>query len=124
PYRVVIPFPWQGEDRTALVHDRRQATYLKTDRAAKTFFLLEGRFPDRLEQLRDSNLLGDADLVDPQHLPFRYSMREDSYTLQPLLDGKPLEGAEATEAITGNFLLDPLLFVPAQSTTPPVVLLD
>lgn len=39
--------------------------------------------------------------------------------------GKPVPGAEATEAITGNFLLDPeVLNVPPESQAAPLVLLD
>ncbi len=45
---------------------------------------------------------------------------EESYTLQPMEDGKPVEGTEMTEAITGNFLLDPeFLATPAESSAAP-----
>ncbi|HWM94420.1 MAG TPA: DUF4388 domain-containing protein [Thermoanaerobaculia bacterium] len=125
PAAVVIPFPWQEEERLALVHEQRASLYLKIDRAAKTWFLLEGRFPERLSQLVEAGFLSPGDLADPQGRPFQYSATEESYTLQPLVDGKPLEGEEATEAITGNFLLDPgFLALPTESSAQPLVLLD
>ena len=125
PSAVVIPFPWQEEERLALVHEQRASLYLKIDRAAKTWFLLEGRFPERLSQLVDAGFLSPSDLADPQGRPFQYSATEESYTLHPVVGGKPLEGEEATEAITGNFLLDPgFLTLPAESAAQPLVLLD
>jgi hypothetical protein len=125
PGAVVIPFPWQGEERLALAREQRASLYLKIDRAAKTWFLLEGRFPERLSQLVEAGFLSPRDLRDPQEHPLQYSATGESYTLQPILDGGPVEGAETSEAITGNFLLDPdFLAVPAESAAQPLVLLD
>ncbi len=125
PDSVVIPFPWQRRERTALARDQRAALYLKIDRAAKTWFLLKGSFPDRLEELVQAALLSPADLKDPEGHPLRYTANEESYTLQPMDGGKPVPGTEATEAITGNFLLDPeVLNVAPESQAAPLVLLD
>ncbi|HYN21612.1 MAG TPA: DUF4388 domain-containing protein, partial [Thermoanaerobaculia bacterium] len=126
PGAAVIPFPWQGEEREALAREQRAALYLKIDRAAKTWFLLSGRFPERLSQLVEAGFLSPQDLRDPQGRPLQYSATEESYTLQPqLAESRPQAGAEATEAITGNFLLDPeFLTLPDESTAPPLVLLD
>lgn len=125
PSAVVIPFPWQEEERLALTHEQRASLYLKIDRAAKTWFLLEGRFPERLSQLADAGFLSPRDLSDPQGRPFQYSATEESYTLHPVVGGEPLEGEDATEAITGNFLLDPgFLSLPTESSAQPLVLLD
>ncbi|HYO15166.1 MAG TPA: hypothetical protein VE685_18375, partial [Thermoanaerobaculia bacterium] len=125
PNAMLLPFPWQESERNALARDQRASLYLKIDRAAKTFFLLEGRFPDRLGELVDAGLLVSADLRDPLGLPLQYFASEESYSLRPLRDGNPVEGEETTEAITGNFLLDPefLAFSP-ESTQAPLVLLD
>ena len=55
----------------------------------------------------------------------QYAATEESYTLKPLENGKPVPGAEATEAVTGNFLLDPeVLSTTPESTVAPLVLLD
>ena len=124
PNSLLIPFPWQKSEREALARDQRSALYLKIDRAAKTWFLLEGSFPERLEDLVTARLLSPSDLRDPQGRPLRYTAQEESYALQPLEGGKPA-GAEASEAISGNFLLDPeFLRVPPESATAPLVLLD
>lgn len=125
PSAVVIPFPWQEEERAALAREQRASLYLKIDRAAKTWFLLEGRFPERLSQLVDAGFLAPADLSDPYGRPLEYAATEESYTLQPLMDGKPVAGEETSEAITGNFLLDPgFLTLPTESAAQPLVLLD
>jgi hypothetical protein len=125
PDSLMIPFPWQQQAREALARDQRAALYLKIDRAAKTWFLLKGSFPDRLEELIQAGLLSPADLTDPEGHPLRYAASEESYSLQPLERGRPVPGAETTEAITGNFLLDPeVLNVPPESQAAPLVLLD
>lgn len=125
PRSVVVPFPWQEDERLALAHEERASLSLKIDRAAKTWFLLEGRFPERLGQLVQAGYLSPRDLVDPDGHPLQYSVTEESYTLQPTKDGKPMPGAETTEAITGNFFLDPeFLTLPEESAAQPIVLLD
>ena len=125
PDSVMIPFFWQQRERAALARDQRAALYLKIDRAAKTWFLLKGSFPDRPGELVQASLLSSADLQDPKGYPLRYAASEESYTLQPMDGGKPVAGTEATEAITGNFLLDPeVLNVAPESQVAPLVLLD
>lgn len=125
PAGIVTPFPWQEEERHQLAREQRASLYLKIDRAAKTWFLLEGRFPERLGQLVEAGFLAPDDLKDPQGNPFQYSATEESYTLQPMKAGKPVRNAETTEAITGNFLLDPgFLTMPEESAAQPLVLLD
>ena len=125
PEGFLLPFPWQEREREALGQDLRSSLYLKIDQAAKTWYLLEGRFPANLGMLVGSGLLDRADLHDPQGRPFRYEPGDESYTLQPLDAGKPVAGTETSEAVTGNFLLDPeILTVPAESAEHPLVLLD
>ena len=125
PDSLVVPFPWQERERDVLVRDQRAALYLKIDRAAKTWFLLKGSFPDRLQELVTAGLLAPGDLQDPEGQPLRYAASEESYTLQPLHEGQPHAGAGETQAITGNFLLDPeFLTVTPASAGPPLVLLD
>src|SRR4051812_46633339 len=125
PDSLLLPFPWQQHERETLVRDQRAALYLKIDRAAKTWYLLKGSFPERLQELVSAGLLSSSDLEDPEGRPLQYAAMEESYTLKPLEHGKPVPGAEATEAITGNFLLDPeVLSTTPESTATPLVLLD
>ncbi len=125
PDSLLLPFPWQERGREVLVRDQRAALYLKIDRAAKTWFLLKGSFPDHLQDLVDARLLSPADLEDPEGRPLQYAAGEESYTLRPLERGRPVPGGEATEAITGNFLLDPeILNASPEPTAAPLVLLD
>jgi hypothetical protein len=125
PGALLFPFPWQDGERQAFAQEERAALYLKIDRAAKTYFLLKGRFPDRLAELAEAGLISPADLRDPRGYPLQYAANEESYTLQPVDDGKPVPGTETTEAVTGNFLLDPgFLAAPPESTGAPLILLD
>ncbi len=125
PEALILPFPWQPEERAALAQDQRASLYLKIDRAAKTWFLHEGHFPSSLAELQQAGFLGRGDLRDPQGHPLRYTAGQESYTLEPVQGDQPIPGAETSEAITGNFLLDPeLLNLPTDSTAPPLVLLD
>ena len=125
PEALILPFPWQSRERADLAQDQRASLYLKIDRAAKTYFLLEGHFPAHLGELEKVGLLAGGDLRDPQGHAFRYVVTEESYLLQPLQGDTPIPGTEMSEAITGNFFLDPeFLTVPTESTAPPLVLLD
>ena len=125
PEALIFPFPWQTGERGALAQDQRSSLYLKIDRAAKTSFLLEGRFPSSLAELQQAGFLSRGDLRDPQGHTLRYTAAEESYSLQPVQGGKPIPGTETSEAISGNFFLDPeFLTLPTDSTAPPLVLLD
>jgi hypothetical protein len=124
PALLFLPFPWEESQRQTLAQSQRSALYLKIDRAAKTFFLLEARFPERLAQLQQQELLSGADLKDPQGHELRYSVHDESYKLQPV-DGKgPIRGAETTDAVTGNFLLDTEFISLSPDSQAPLVLLD
>ena len=107
PASLVLPFPWQDAQREAFAAEQRRAQLLKIDRAAKTFFQQEGRFPETLAELVQLGLLASADLRDAEGRPLAYAAHEAGYQVQPTAGGTPVPGAEATEAITGNFLLDP-----------------
>ena len=125
PGLLLLPFPWEDAQRQGLAQEQRSALYLKIDRAAKTFFLLEARFPDRLAQLQQLDLLAASDLHDSQNRELRYSVREESYKVQPVdAKGAPIPGAETTDAVTGNFLLDSEFISLSPDAQAPLVLLD
>jgi hypothetical protein len=125
PVALMLPFPWQDGERAAVGETQRTSLYLKIDRAAKTHFLLEGSFPDGLSRLAALGLLSAQDLRDTQGRALQYSPGEESYTIQPLEKGGPVPGEAATEAITGNFLIDPeFLKLTTESHREPLVLLD
>ena len=122
PERLLFPFPWQAGEKAAQVEAEMAAGYLKIDRAATTFYLLSGRFPDRLDRLVEMRLLDAPDLDGPDGAPLAYAAREDGYSLRPAGDDAP--GA-TSEQIGGNFLLDPnFLAAQPSSSEPPLVLLD
>jgi hypothetical protein len=125
PRRLVLPLPWQDATRAALERNQRAASHLQLDRAARTYFLLEGHYPDGLEELVALDLLPAAALLDPARHPLRYSSDERSYEVTPVVDGRPVPELGTREAITGDFLLDPdFLRLPDRPERPPLVLLD
>jgi hypothetical protein len=124
PVALLLPFPWQQEQQAAFSKNQSFATFQKIDQAAKTFYLVEGRFPDSLEQLVDLGLLAGGDLRDAEGRPLLYVNQGLEYSLQPLaVSGEPA-GEPVEEAVSGNFLLDPEFLAPAESQRPPLVLLD
>jgi hypothetical protein len=124
PSRLLLPFPWQGSLRQILVEQQRSAGYIKVDRAAKTFFLLEGRFPESLSELVDQRLLNPEDLIDPGGATLGYSAFAASYQIRLQEDREISSGGSRVETITGDFLLDPEFVVPELAALPPLVLLD
>jgi hypothetical protein len=125
PRFLALPYPWQTGARETMERAQRAALYGKIDRAARTFFLLEGRYANELEGLAAMRLLEPRDLTDPGARPLAYSTDGLSYTLQPVASGEPVEALGAHEAITGDFLLDPeFLKGPVKSESQPLVLLD
>lgn len=123
PQRLLLPFSWQSGERQALAEVQRLADRLAIDRAAKTFFLLEGHFPPSLEPLVAAGLLGAGDRVGPEGRRLSLVAHEESYDV--LAEGS--EQPVWSEAITGNFLLDPDLRLTAAASPGderPLVLLD
>ena len=122
--RFLLPFPWQEGLRQGVLDEQTSAVYLKIDRGAKTSFLLNGHFPERLEELVADSYLTQRDLVDPTGRRLGYASQVAGYLIYPEDDAEAAPGAARTEAVSGNFLLDPE-FVPEQAVEqPPLVLLD
>ncbi len=124
PARVLLPFPWQEGQRQAAFDVQTSAAYLKIDRAAKTSFLLDGHFPESLDELVQEAYLTHADLSDPAGRPLGYSAQVASYLIYPSGKEELVPGASRTEAVTGNFLLDPEFLQSEAVERPPLVLLD
>lgn len=125
----LLPFPWLEAERAAVHGERDSARLLELDQAAKTYFLLEGHFPDDLRELVALGLLEPRDLVDSRGRRLAYVPRERSYRVHPVVPGATAEEEEESfhEGIGGNFLLDPDFLTAARSptgATPPLVLLD
>jgi hypothetical protein len=125
PGLLLLPYPWQETARTGLERAQRSSLYFKIDRACRTFFLLEGRYPDDLGQLVDLRLLGKQDLQDPRGRPLAYSSEELSYAIHPVEGGEPLADLGRREAVTGDFLLDAeFTKLPTKSEVQALVLLN
>ncbi len=118
PWRIYLPFPWHADLRQAFDTERQAGIFLQVDRAARTFFLLEGRFPESLAELEQVGLLPRRGLFAARGGELGYSATATSFSLQAPA------GASRTEGIGGNFLLDPEFQARAAREEPPLVLLD
>jgi hypothetical protein len=103
---------------------QRSAFYAKVDRAAKTYFLLEGSFPDALGKLVEERLLAPSDLGAPQAGQPAYADAPASYLLRLQGDAEVERKSHRTETVSGHFLLDSAFVVPEVIDFPPLVLLD
>lgn len=118
PWQLFLPFPWHADLRQAFEVERQTGIFLQVDRAARTFFLLEGRFPETLAELEQAGLLPRGEVVDARGRTLDYSATPTSFSLQAP------GGATRTVGIGGNFLLDPEFQARAGREEPPLVLLD
>lgn len=106
--RIALPFPWQGKQRAAIAEAQRKSLFLKVDRAAKTYYLLRGSFPEQLGRLRALHLLAPSEPRDPSGADLRYEAGDASYKITPLSRSEAaIPYGESSEGIVGNFLLDP-----------------
>jgi hypothetical protein len=123
PGRLLLPFPWQGGLREAFDSERDRLTAHKIDRAATTFFLLEGRYPEDLDRLVSDRLLAPDAVADASGRRLIFSAGPASYVLQRV---STRENGDTgwSGAIAGNFLLDPQFLVAETAAEPPLVLLD
>ena len=126
PVAFQLPFPWLDAERAALHGERDLAQLHEIDQAAKSFFLLQGRFPDHLDELTALGLLEPGDVVDSRGRRLAYEARERRYVVRPLGRATSEEEEAFHEGIAGDFLLDPdfLAARTPSSAEPPLVLLD
>ncbi|MBP1641546.1 MAG: hypothetical protein H6Q03_215 [Acidobacteria bacterium] len=126
PALVLMPYPAQKAQREGLSRLERQARLSAIDRAARRFYLLEGRYPASLEDLIARGLLAPRQRYDTAGRGLVFQPTEDSYAL--VLAGAQEEGgadAPITETVAGDVLLDRTLFAAVQDETGvPLVLLD
>ena len=124
PVSLLLPFPWQENSRSTAERQMRESLFQRLDRSARTFFLMEAHYPDTLEELGLRRMISPRDLQDPAGYQLEYSADAVSYRIQLRENGRALEGLGNTEAITGDFLVDPQFLSAASSADAPLVLLD
>lgn len=125
PRRFLLPFPGQSTARAAAESRARMARFIKLDRGTRTFFLLEGRYPDDLNRLVDVGLASPSDVRSDNGRPFAYSTDGLTYTLQPIAHGEAIADQGTSQGIAGDFLLDPyFLKNKKKDESQPLVLLD
>ncbi len=131
PAPILLPYPARGAERQGLERIERQDRMAAIDRAARSFYLLEGRYPASLDDLVSRRLIGPQQRFDPAGRPLMLRPSEDAYAL--VVAGAPPEevgdgGGDdlvVTESVAGDVLLDRTLFAGIQDESGvPLVLLD
>lgn len=113
---VLMPLPGSGPSRVALEQSQRDARIDHLTRAVETYYLLEGRLPERLEQLSPDLLSMDVSTVGDG--AWRYEPGVDAFELS-------IEDASVERPLRGDFLFDPEFLLNAERLAePPLVLLD
>jgi hypothetical protein len=124
PAAALLPYPTQKIERAGLERLERQARFAAIDRAAREFYLLEGRYPASLEDLIERGLLASRQRFDSSGRRLVFEPTEDAYSLVPAGGADPAE-ARVTESVAGDVLLDRTLFASVQTESGvPLVLLD
>lgn len=108
PVPLLFPAPGAGEEREAFERLRRLERFGSIDRAARTFHLLEGRYPVGLEELVARDLLPRRATIDPRGGELMLRADTDSY--QIVLATSPAGSGGLREGVYGDFLLDRRLF--------------
>ena len=129
PVRILLPFPGQAAEQEALEKQRRVSHYAALDRAARTFFLLEGRYPSSLGELVSRGLVLARAQRDPASgARLELVSEAETYRIRPVGSGEPgAAGAESgvADSVAGDFLLDPKFFADLREEVGiPLVLLD
>ena len=125
PAHLLFPYPWLRSERATFERQGRLAQALLIDRAARTYFLLEGEYPARLEELVERQMVPDRALQGPSGKSLGYRADALSYTL--LAQSRDSAGSPlaVTETISGDFAVDPEFFRGLQEEEGiPLVLLD
>jgi hypothetical protein len=124
PAKVLLPLPWYETPRTALERNLRQSLYQDLDRQARSYFLMTAHFPDSVEDLTASGLFSEGELRDPAGFELTYRGQDVGYAITVQDGGETVEGLGTTEAITGDFLLDPQFIRSAAAAESPLVFLE
>jgi hypothetical protein len=125
PLQIALPFDYLGGLRERFHEGQSSARELRIQRAAATYHLLEGRFPEQGADLVALGLLTPADLEAEEGARVRFLSTAVSFVAQ-VGEGEAAQAAGPSVAgsITGNFLLDPDFGVGESSAEAPLILLD
>jgi hypothetical protein len=124
PMRIVLPFGYEEGLRQRARAARYAASEFRIQRAAVTYRLLHGQFPERGIDLANLGLVEQRDLADESGRSIQFSSTPVSYVAQSAEGEASSAGVVVAGAVIGNFLLDADFGVGDHSTVTPLVLLD
>jgi len=125
PGLLLFPTPDLETSREAFDRLRRLSRHDLIDRSARTYHLLEGRYPASLGELVDRRLLPARAQADLDGGSYRLSARAEEYQLFVADGGDGGDGGGAREGVFGDFLLDRSLFANLDAEGGvPLVLID
>lgn len=123
PGALLFPAPGQGDLRAAFERTRRLSRFSLIDRGARTYHLLEGRYPGSIAELVERGLLPRRALGKLDGQRYEYRPRSEEYEI--LLHSDVESAGGLREGVFGDFLLDRSLFADLERDTGvPIVLID
>jgi hypothetical protein len=123
PGHLLFPAPGQDESRDFFYRARRLARFATIDRAARTYHLLEARYPSSLEELGKRGLLPVRAQDDLEGQPLDYRPKGEEYEI--VVSSRDATPMGLREGVFGDFLLDRTLFAELEkSAGVPIVLAD
>jgi hypothetical protein len=123
PGHLLYPAPGQGDARDTFYRVRRLARFAAIDRAARTYHLLEARYPSSLEELGRRGLLPVRAQDDFEGQALEYRPKGEEYEI--VVRGKDESPVGLREGVFGDFLLDRTLFADLETSAGvPLVLVD
>ncbi|MGE0641992.1 MAG: hypothetical protein AB7P46_17140, partial [Thermoanaerobaculia bacterium] len=125
PFAMLLPFPWNRGDRAAFSRQQLSSKALAVDRAARTYFLIEGRYPESLGELTDRRLLARRSLEDALGSRLVYRNETLAYSLEVGLPEGESRPPAVSETISGDFVIDPDFYRGiAEDEANPLILLN
>lgn len=124
PAFLLLPFPWSSNPRVAIERNLRDSLFYDIDRQAKTYFLISAHYPDSLEDLIDSGLIARRDLRDPAGYSLEYVSEDLTYQIRIKDGDETIEGLGNSEAITGDFFVDPQFLRSGAIAESPLVFIE
>ena len=123
PSLTLLAFPWQDVHRDAVEHQLRQSRLDAVEAAARSYFLMEQRFPESLISLVDLRLVGTDDLRGPAGHPVKYTL-DSEVSGRLIVEGDGQLDQRALTVEDDDFLLGDILVQDLDARTAPLYLID
>jgi len=124
PSFLLFPFPWQSEQRSEVMREQNAARLANISQAARSYYLVEGRFPENPDVLADLALVRQLHLVDALGRPLDLVATDSGFEIVARDSTEAVSDVLSVHALSGDFLLDRAFAHSSLLDRAPLVLLD